>query len=333
MIMVTGAARRQQVFRGLRPFNPTRDLNQVIDLLRMAFPEEVGRHEAAWLEDMEALSMLRPFVWVLSQINLVLGGIFYGFVWVEDGRIIGNVTLSRLTSQHWMISNVAVHPDYRRRGIARELMEASVQWLRERGAQWITLQVRRDNTAAKSLYFSLGFTIVEGTTEMERHGVGLVSFALLPEGYRLRPAQPADSPQIFELARRITPELAQRITPLRRRDYEIGTVGYLIEGLRRLIGLPGALRWVVTDTNEQVVAALKVHIGGYPHRIHLLIPLELRGVLEEALVNQALHALEGHRGTIRAQVEADHIPAIIALEAHGFREVRTLDRMALELRS
>lgn len=329
--MVTGAVRRQQPFRGLRPFNPVRDLGEVAELLRLAFADELGRPEATWLGDVEPLGVLKPFVWFVNRLNLAMGGPSYGFVWVEDGRIVGNVTIGRLSSQNWLISNVAVHPNYRRRGIARDLMDASVDWIRERGARWVTLEVRRDNVPAKSLYLNMGFVVVQGTTEMERHGVGSITRVPPPAGYQLRLARPADGTQMFELARQTTPELAQVIDPIRRHDYESGTLDHLLEGLRRLIGLPATLRWVVTDADKQVVAMLKVRRGGYHHWLHLLIHPNLHGMLEEALATRALDALSGHRGTVHAKVDADHPAAMAVLKSYGFREIRTLDRMALEL--
>lgn len=329
--MVTGVARRQEPFRGLRPLNPARDLNAVADLLRIAFQDELGRREMAWLQDMQILGALKPIIWLLNQVNIALGSLFHGFVWIEDGQIVGNVTINRLSPQKWMISNVAVHPDHRRRGIAHELMDASVEWVRGRRARWIMLEVRRDNVPARSLYLDMGFVVVEGTTEMERHGIGSVARIGPPESYRLRPARSSDGPHIFELARQITPALAQRIEPIRRRDYEIGRLDHFVDGLRRLIGLPATSRWVVTDPDQQVVAALKVRMGGHNHRINLLVHPDLRGILEETLITRALNALSGHRGTVRAQVGAEHTAAIATLEAHGFREARTLDRMTLEL--
>lgn len=329
--MVTGALGRQEAFRGLRPLNPTRDLKEVIHLLRIAFPDEISRPEAAWLRDMETLGALKPVIWLASQFNMILGGLLHGFVWVERGHIVGNVTLSRRSPENWLISNVAVHPDYRRRGIARALMDASVDWIRERHARWVTLEVRHDNVPARSLYLDMGFVVVVGTTEMERHGVEPTTQMPPPEGYRLRPARPADATPMLQLAREITPALAQRIEPLHQRYYQIGRLAPVVNGLRQLLGLPATLRWVVTDEDERLVAILEVRVGAFSQQLQFLVRPDLRELLEEAMVTRGLDALAGRRGLVRATVDAEHTAAIVALELHGFREVRTLDLMALEL--
>lgn len=56
------------------------------------------------------------------------------------------------------INNIAVVQKHRRRGIARALMERMLSDLR--GAQSVTLEVRKSNGAAISLYESLGFKAV-----------------------------------------------------------------------------------------------------------------------------------------------------------------------------
>lgn len=331
--MVTGAVRRRESRQGLQPFNPTQDLKDVAELLRIAFQDELGRRETAWLQEMETISVLKPIIWLLDQVNIAIGRLLHGFVWIADGRVVGNVTISRQSSRNWLISNVAVHPDYRRRGIASDLMDASIDWIRKRNAHWATLEVRRDNEAAKSLYFDMGFVVVDGTTEMERRGARSVTRTEPPGGYRLRLARPTDSQQMFELARSITPELAQRIESLERQDYEIGRLHGVMGGLRRLVGLPTNTHWVVTDVEQQVVAMLKLHTSGYSHQLHTLIHPASRNTVEEALVTRALDELSGQRGTMRAKADADCTAAIDVLRKYGFREIRTLDRMALELNS
>ena len=56
--------------------------------------------------------------------------------------------------------NVAVHPAYRRQGIAEVLVTQLVQALKEMGNHCLTLEVRASNAPAIGLYEKLGFTEV-----------------------------------------------------------------------------------------------------------------------------------------------------------------------------
>lgn len=74
-------------------------------------------------------------------------------VGVLDGRIAGFVVSRRVASGEREILNVAVHPGFRRSGVATQLIRAEVS--RWPGAHF--LEVRESNTAARNLYQQLGF--------------------------------------------------------------------------------------------------------------------------------------------------------------------------------
>jgi [ribosomal protein S18]-alanine N-acetyltransferase len=57
------------------------------------------------------------------------------------------------------IHNVAVHPEYRRQGVARGMLRHIVGEAQRIGSQSITLEVRKSNEGAQALYRSLGFEI------------------------------------------------------------------------------------------------------------------------------------------------------------------------------
>lgn len=56
--------------------------------------------------------------------------------------------------------NIAVAPAFRRRGIARELIQALLRELARQGSHRLTLEVRASNAPARALYESLGFAQV-----------------------------------------------------------------------------------------------------------------------------------------------------------------------------
>jgi GNAT superfamily N-acetyltransferase len=60
------------------------------------------------------------------------------------------------------IAAVEVAPSQRRRGLARIVMAALLDWGREQGDRAAYLQVARDNTAARALYDRLGFAAHSG---------------------------------------------------------------------------------------------------------------------------------------------------------------------------
>ena len=56
--------------------------------------------------------------------------------------------------------NIAVHPDFRRRGVAQSLVEGLVAGLKAKNVRCLTLEVRASNDPAIALYHKLGFVQV-----------------------------------------------------------------------------------------------------------------------------------------------------------------------------
>lgn len=55
------------------------------------------------------------------------------------------------------ITNIAVHPEYRGRGIGKKLIEALIEEVSKVNVYKMTLEVRRSNIAAQTLYKKYGF--------------------------------------------------------------------------------------------------------------------------------------------------------------------------------
>ncbi len=74
----------------------------------------------------------------------------------EDGKIVGFAGAWMILDESHM-TNIAVLPEYRGRGIGRRLMESLMQYASNLGVSYMTLEVRAGNEKAQALYASLGF--------------------------------------------------------------------------------------------------------------------------------------------------------------------------------
>ena len=76
----------------------------------------------------------------------------------REGKPIGYVIYWELAGE-LDIHNVAVHPRYRRQGVARAMLGDIIESATKKDFRRITLEVRRSNDAAQTLYRSLGFEV------------------------------------------------------------------------------------------------------------------------------------------------------------------------------
>lgn len=78
------------------------------------------------------------------------------FVAKQDGKVVGYGGMW-LVLDEAHITNVAIHPEFRRRGIGEAIMRALMKKAASMNIEGMTLEVRASNYVAQSLYKKLGF--------------------------------------------------------------------------------------------------------------------------------------------------------------------------------
>lgn len=324
---------RTQSF-GLRPMDPLKDLRGVADLIEEAFADDLDRSGQSALRELRWLSYMKPLLWWMVIFSSDHNDFLSGFVWEEDRKIVGNITVNRTApgSRRWLISNVAVSKNYRGRGIARGLMYAGMELVKEYHGASISLQVRADNTTARHLYESLSFKEISGTTYLRLQRVPKVdkqALPPLPTEVRLRPRHfdVIDARQAYHLASASVPPEVQREWPLRQTRFRLdGQEQWLTNFFHKVVGGGSAAYWVV-ENGDSFVATLNIHPGvlGKAHQLDLIVHPDWRGYLEKPLIGRALAYLYPWRGAgITLKHPADHKEAIEVYKEFGFKESQTL---------
>lgn len=330
---------------GIRPINLHTDLAPLADLIELVFASSMDSSGRAAIREMRALSRLGVGLRVLNGMGDVQP--VMGFVWIADGRLIGNVSIYPASLPAWMgsawiIANVSVHPDYRGRGIARRLMQTSLAsiriWAKGRRVR-AYLQVEADNTPARTLYESLGFAHERVWTTWRRASTTRVPSLALPPG--------VPAPYITRRRRgewRAEYDLATHLRPADR-----GGIGWmrplhaglfrrsLWDSLRDLINLRNTEHLVIRapDTPDHrlppVLGALWVESGFANNAIQLTLLVDPRGagVYDEALIHMTASRF-GTRETLSIEHPADDTAAAAVLTRYQFMPQRTLLHMRWE---
>jgi len=321
-------------YRGLRPLDPRKDLNQVADLIEEAFTGELEPGGIAALRDLRVLSRMGPLVGLMAHSDPYLEDVLGGFVWVEDDRVVGNVTIQRLDAYgtRWQIANVAVTKAYQGRGIGRALVEAALERIADRRGSWAVLQVRSDNRVAKGLYQQLGF---EGLTEdvlmQLDQAPSQVTAVEPPAG--LRPYRHDEWQARYTLESACRSALAQWWRPVRSHDFMQLAESRMGEKIWEALGRNRMRRWAIQGEHG-LAGWLSIDARRWQgvHRLAFAVHPSCRGQLEQALVGYALMFLADYPSwPVRVDLQGEHRELVQALEAAGFRTVRNHLAMRFKL--
>ncbi|MCP4139526.1 MAG: GNAT family N-acetyltransferase [Chloroflexi bacterium] len=139
----------------LRQLNIMRDLPKVADLVELCFHHNMDSEGKSYVQQMRRAGKNSNFLsWASTSMPL------HGYVWEEDKKIVGNISIIPFREKGktvFLLANIAVHPDYRRKGIAKTLTEKGMIHAQHRAAESIWVHVEENNPAAVRLYENLGF--------------------------------------------------------------------------------------------------------------------------------------------------------------------------------
>lgn len=117
------------------------DLPFVLEIENISFPNPW--HEMTFRGEIHNHPISFPFVIVHKDQRRIIG---YVIFWCIKDRA--------------QINNIAIHPDFRRMGIAKAVLHQVLDQIKMAGANFITLEVRPSNFVARSLYNKLGFEVL-----------------------------------------------------------------------------------------------------------------------------------------------------------------------------
>jgi ribosomal-protein-alanine N-acetyltransferase len=80
-------------------------------------------------------------------------------VFKPQKKVIGYLIFWQI-KERMQINNIAIHPDYRRLGIAEAVLQQVLSEVRREETKFVTLEVRPSNIAARTLYDKLGFDVL-----------------------------------------------------------------------------------------------------------------------------------------------------------------------------
>lgn len=327
--MLVTAPSPEQAQNGPRPINLQQDFRQILQLLELAFGGSLDAEGQRLLTTSSEMSRGPSFLWRLDPTASKLA---LGFVWEAYGRIVGNATLlTTRTPGRYLVVNVAVHPEYRRQGIARGLMQQMAKLVQQRHGREILLQVVKENKAAVALYQSLNYVTVGSmtswySTTARLHHVEPFATDTAVRVQEMRTHEWQAAFQLDQLSMHPDLNWPEQLPP----DVYRWTLWQRLNQF-----LNGRVResWVTRHVTQQLTGLLHISSEwGHPYYALIRVHPAWRGQLERPLVNKMVRRLEGMgRRNVRLDHPDDDNVMNELLHKMHFVPRRTLTHMRLNL--
>lgn len=306
----------------IRPLNVLRDLSAVADLIELCFSPTMDHDGQRYLSDMRRASHDDSFRRWASRVTETTTLPLMGYIWEQDGQIIGNASLIPFRHQGkriFLVANVAAHPDYRRRGIGRALTERVMKQARDKGAAAIWLHVRDDNPGAIKLYQDLGFQEIARRTNWQ---AGPDSRLADPQsGIKILPRHPRFWTLQQEWLQRLYPEALKWYHSWNLNAFQPGFLSWMY-----LLFVDSNIKqWVAVRGDELLAALTWMPQGGRAESLFAAVPALSPGQDQsEALTSLLIHARRMITYYPQLTLEYPAGEMTESISAAGFKARRTL---------
>jgi GNAT superfamily N-acetyltransferase len=275
-------------------------------------------------ESVKNYSRIWPLVRLIQLFSPPVRDLMRGYVWEEEGLLVGITTVQRRGSTDvWIVGTVGVLPPYRRRGIARRLVVAAMDLIRDHGGKKAFLGVIDGNLPAYQLYEGLGFEHYSSNVDFHLTPEAAPSEPALPPGYTLIPLKRFEWRPRYELEKRISPESLLKYEPVEVGRFRMPFLMRLIWPLIMFAQGTHVKNFAIVTTLERKIVARMGYI--IPARGKGLNSLEIRldpdhPELAPFIIRNLMHHVVSLSPGRRVEVSVPKwMPAVIsAVEAAGF---------------
>jgi predicted N-acetyltransferase YhbS len=315
-------AHSRKLHSGMRPVQPRRDMGKIGALIESAFAGQLDSVGLQMVRDMRSLGKAGWLGWILARLLLPPFANPLGYVWEEEGQLVGNASLLPVEHypERWVLANVAVLAAYRRQGIASRLVQSTIDLARQIGARKVVLQVRRGQLGARKLYDSLGFRSYGTRSSWARPPY--LARPSAPTGYPIRMRELDDWRAQWALANRVHPEGLIWPYPL--------TIGTFRPRRRRSsFGARPKPQWVWFEDGQLMASVSAKFLRQRRYwRLVLIVAPEAHGRVEGPMLATCLATLPRHQGAVLDHSEGAAADTIGDL---GFHSKESFTWMGIDL--
>jgi GNAT superfamily N-acetyltransferase len=305
------------------------DFNAIKHIFDVAFDEEYRQRGVDIVKRISRWQQIYPLIRILALFPNPYQHTFNVHVAEVDGEIKGLIQTSARNRERttWHIENVAVLPEARGQGLAKQLVDFVFDHYSNQGVMRFTLEVDTKNEPALKLYEKTGFRKYSTVHYYRLNSTKLTGqlkadgdTVTVPEGFR--PHRSSDAQKLYELYQDSTPASVRLVDERKLSDFKDQVLEEVSAYLKEQLKYCVENHWVV-ERDGKIVASLEIvaQHRKLPHVLRLQVHPGYPD-LNEQLLRFGLHHLAQFpsRSVLAASLEHQKAKTE-ALQAIGFKTI------------
>ena len=326
----------------IREIKLPQDFDLILEMILKSFhyPEnpEWSIQTEEKTEIVDSIKSLKKIWFIFKFIGIfsdTVKNLMIGLIAEDNGVPMGLILNQKIGSTDtWFVSTVGVLPEFRRKGVARKLVEDGIEQIKERGGKSIILGVISGNLPAYSLYKDVGFEHFSGEVDMKLELKDEYEEIVFAEGVEFVDLRQFDWQPRYELMDYVSPDEIQKYEPIEVGRYKQSALMRLVIRVIMLIQGNEIIEHLV-KVDGIVVGRIRIQVRKIVGGKHdLLIYLHKdHAELSDKLTKHGLARIKesGIDKKVGTQVKQWQPHVIEAFENNGFQTVIEYHRLGLKL--
>lgn len=266
------------------------DFKAIKEIFSMVFDEQYKNKGFDILDEIDKWQKIYPVIKVLATFQNSYKHLLDIYVYEdEEKKIAGLIQMSSRGSDQsrWHIEHLAVVPERRGKGIAKDLLEYVFDKYMNKSVNRFTIDVDIKNQNAVKLFESLGFRKYTTIHYFKIQAKKLIDFKKtelsIPSGFR--PYKSSDAKCVFDLYVSCTPSSIRIVEQKELSDFQIGAIQQVSQYIKEYANKSNHLHFVVEKDNI-IIASLEiiVQLKKLPHIVRLLVHSGYEDLNEQLLI-------------------------------------------------
>lgn len=322
-----------------RPLSFKKDFDQLVAFLIMVFHKEIVGRGMDLEQELKQYKSIMPILRILGFFSKNFKHPLDGFLCFDNDKLIASANISGIYNK-WEISMVATHPDYRRKGLARKLVNICIDHAILHDAEMISLEVISDNLPAYKLYKDIGFTHYDTSLEMKFSSDNLSNEISVefPKEFILDEMNHEKTTYQgrYELHQKCTPSEVQTYFAISKDRFSRSRIKNFLRPIMKKLMNVEINSWIIFK-DEKIVASFLIEYaksGKSTHRLKIVIDPDVAKEISMPILRFTLQKIatsKYNKQNILITVRDSDTYLLNSLEEVGFIEIERLHLLGLKI--